>query len=299
MTNPGFRSGFITIAGAPNVGKSTLLNALIGEKVSIVTPKPQTTRNRILGIKSLPHAQLVFVDTPGIHQTKKKFNKMLVGIAESALKESDIVVVMVEASAPGPSETFSAMARALRETDAKSILAINKIDLVQKNALLPAIEKHTALMDFYEVIPLSAITGSGVSLLEACLLDCLPEGPQYFPETMYTDQPERFIVAEIIREKVFLQLRKEIPYSVAVEISHFKEREDGLIYIGASIWVERESQKGILVGKGGGMLKTIGSRARQDIERFLASKVYLDIWVTVKKNWTQRDNAVKESLRIN
>ena len=297
MTTSGFQSGFITIVGAPNVGKSTLLNALIGEKISIVTPKPQTTRNRILGIKNLPQAQLIFVDTPGIHQTKRKLNKVLVETAKAALRESDIVIVMVEATALEPSDAFAAIVQALRETKVKTVLVINKIDVVEKSVVLPVIEKHTKSLDFQEVIPVSALTGSGVDLLEACLVDYLPEGPRYFPESMYTDQPERFIVAEIIREKVFLQLRKEIPYSVAVEVSEFKERKDGVIYIGASIWVERESQKGILVGKGGGMLKTIGSRARQEMERFLGTKVYLDLWVTIKKNWTQHDAAIKESLR--
>ena len=298
MTTSEFRSGFITIVGAPNVGKSTLLNALIGEKVSIVTPKPQTTRNRILGIKNLANSQLIFVDTPGIHQSKKKLNRALVDTATAALKESDIVVAMVEATDPEPSDAFGTIVRVLRKTKAKTLLAINKIDLVEKHVLLPAIEKHTTSLDFQEVIPLSALTGSGVDLLETRLVDYLPEGPRYFPDTMYTDQPERFIVAEIIREKVFLQLRKEIPYSVSVEVSEFKERKDGMMYIGASIWVERQSQKGILVGKGGGMLKAIGSQARRDIERFLGGKVFLDLWVTVKKNWTQRDNAIKESLRF-
>ncbi len=293
----GFKSGFITIVGAPNVGKSTLLNALVGEKVSIVTPKPQTTRNRILGIKNLPQAQLIFVDTPGIHETQKRFNKIMVDTARAALKESDIVVVMAEATQPEPRDEFRYLARLLKGINATAFFALNKIDLVEKTALLALIERYATSGSFREIVPISARTGSGVTLLEKCLIHCLPEGPQYFPETMYTDQSERFIVAEIIREKAFLLLHKEIPYSVAVAVSEFKERKDGMIFISASIWVEKHSQKGIVVGKGGGMLRTIGSRAREEIERILNAKVYLDLWVTVKKNWTQQDGAIKESLR--
>nr|MBP7322302.1 GTPase Era [Deltaproteobacteria bacterium] len=296
MMEPTFKSGFIALVGPPNVGKSTLINALVGEKVSIVTPKPQTTRNRILGIKNRPDAQLIFVDTPGIHKTAKKFNKLIVETARSALKQSDIIVLMVDARESEPTEEFYYVIQNLHEVKVPVFLVINKIDLVEKEILLPLIDRHSRLFPFRECIPVSSLTGSGLDRLETCLAESLPQGPHYFPESMYTDQPERFIVAEILREKIFLLLAREIPYSVAVEVAEFTEREDGIILIRTSVWVEKQSQKGILVGKGGRMLKEIGMRARADIERLLNAKVYLDIWVTVKENWTKQDSAIRKSL---
>ena len=291
-----FKSGFIAIIGPPNVGKSTLINTIVGEKVSIVTPKPQTTRNRILGIKNLPQAQLIFVDTPGIHLAQKKFNVYLVEIARAAFKECDIILVMIEAPKPLVGEEFDYVRKSLNNIEKPVFLLINKIDLIEKTELLPLIDEYRTLFPFQEIIPISALNGSGVDQLEETLLNYLPEGPRFFPEDMYTDQTERFLVAEIIREKIFILLRKELPYSVAVEINEFKERNDGLVFIRASIWVEKQSQKGIVIGNQGRMLKEIGKRAREEIERVLNKKVYLDLWVTVKKRWTLNDAAIKQSL---
>jgi GTPase len=291
-----FKAGFIGIIGPPNVGKSTLINTLIGEKISIVTPKPQTTRNRILGIKNLPDAQLIFVDTPGIHHTRKKFNRQLVQAAQAAFRESDLVLVMVEATQAMPEDEFLLVVQCLKDFEKPVFLSINKIDLIEKQALLPFIDVYKETFPFREIIPLSALRGSGVEELEKILLRYLPEGPKYYPEDLFTDQTERFMVAEIIREKIFVLLQQEIPYSIAVAIEEFKERKPGVIFIRATIWVERLSQKGMLIGKEGKMLKEIGKRARKEIENLLQTKVYLELWVTVKKNWTQQEASIRQSL---
>ena len=291
-----FKAGFIGIIGPPNVGKSTLLNTLIGEKISIVTPKPQTTRNRILGIKNLPDAQLIFVDTPGIHHTRKKFNRHLVRAAQAAFRESDLVLVMVEATQAMPEDEFLFVVQCLKNFEKPVFLLINKIDLVEKHALLPFIDAYQETFPFREIIPLSALHGSGVDQLEIFLLRYLPEGPKYYPGDLFTDQTEKFMVAEIIREKIFVLLQQEIPYSIAVAIEEFNERKPGIIFIRATIWVEKLSQKGILIGKDGKMLKEIGKRARKEIENLLQTKVYLELWVTVKKNWTQKEARIKQSL---
>ncbi|HPD61234.1 MAG TPA: GTPase Era [Thermodesulfobacteriota bacterium] len=295
MATP-FKVGFIGIIGPPNVGKSTLINTLIGEKISIVTPKPQTTRNRILGIKNLPDAQLIFVDTPGIHPTRKKFNRHLVQTAQAAFRESDLVLVMVEATQATPGNEFLFVVRCLKGFKKPVFLLINKIDLIEKQALLPFIDVYQAIFPFQEIIPLSALHGSGVDHLEKLLLHYLPEGPKYYPDDLYTDQTERFMVAEIIREKIFVLLQQEIPYSIAVAIEEFNERQPGMIFIRAAIWVEKLSQKGILIGKEGKMLREIGKRARKEIENLLQTKVYLELWVTVKKNWTCQEARIKQSL---
>jgi GTP-binding protein Era len=297
MTVP-FKAGFIGIIGPPNVGKSTLLNTLIGEKISIVSPKPQTTRNRILGIKNLPDAQLIFVDTPGIHHTRKKFNRHLVQAAQAAFRESDLVLVMVEATQTMPEDEFLFVVQCLKNFEKPVFLLINKIDLVKKHALLPFIDAYQETFPFREIIPLSALHGLGVAQLEIFLLRYLPEGPKYYPGDLFTDQTERFMVAEIIREKIFVLLQQEIPYSIAVAIEEFNERKPGIIFIRATIWVEKLSQKGILIGKDGKMLKEIGKRARKEIENLLQTKVYLELWVTVKKNWTQKEARIKQSLAL-
>ncbi|MCD6353597.1 MAG: GTPase Era [Proteobacteria bacterium] len=293
-----FKSGFIAIIGPPNVGKSTFINAVVGEKVSIVSPKPQTTRNRIIGIKTLSQGQLIFVDTPGTHRTRKRFNRHLVEIARSSFRESDAILVMVEASKSYIDKEFDYIRKGLQQTKNPVFLLINKVDLVKKEALLPLIEAYSSSYHFQEIFPVSALTGLGVDRIEQSLLDYLPEGPRYFPESMYTDLPERFLAGEIIREKIFFLIQKEVPYSITVEVDQFSEGDDGIIFIRASIWVEKKSQKGILIGKQGRMLKEIGTRARKEIEGFLNSKVYLELWVTVKRNWTLNEAAIRQSLAL-
>ena len=293
-----FKSGFIAIIGPPNVGKSTFINAVVGEKVSIVSPKPQTTRNRIIGIKTLSQGQLIFVDTPGTHLTRKRFNRHLVEIARASFRESDAILVMVEASKTYIDKEFDYIRKGLQQTKNPVLLLINKVDLVKKESLLPLIEAYSSSYHFQEIFPVSAFTGLGVDRVEQSLLDYLPEGPRYFPESMYTDLPERFLVGEIIREKIFFLLQKEVPYSIAVDVNQFSEGDDGIVFIRASIWVEKKSQKGILIGKQGRMLKEIGTRSRKEIEGFLNSKVYLELWVTVKRNWTLNEAAIRQSLAL-
>ena len=289
-----FRSGFVAIIGRPNVGKSTLLNRILGEKIVITSDKPQTTRNRIHGIHTLPDAQIVFMDTPGIHQARSSLNKYMVDTALSSLKGADAVLFLVEATSPAGNRE-SLILQNLTGVEVPVFLVINKIDLVPKESLLPLIDSYSKLHPFHEVIPLSAATGDGVEQLVKAVRETLPEGPRYFPDDILSDVPERFIVAEIIREKVFRLTRDEIPYSVAVVIDSFKEREDGsLISISATINVERDSQKGIIIGRKGEMLKRIGSQARQDIERLVAAKVFLELFVRVSRQWTENSRLLKE-----
>ena len=289
-----FRSGFVAIIGRPNVGKSTLLNRILGEKIVITSDKPQTTRNRIHGIHTLPDAQIVFIDTPGIHQARSSLNKYMVDTALSSLKGADAVLFLVEATSPAGNRE-SLILQNLTDVEVPVFLVINKIDLVPKESLLPLIDSYSRLHSFHGVIPLSAATGDGVEQLVKGVRDTLPEGPRYFPDDILSDVPERFIVAEIIREKVFRLTRDEIPYSVAVVIDSFKEREDGsLISISATINVERDSQKGIIIGRKGEMLKRIGSQARQDIERLVAAKVFLELFVRVSRQWTESSRMLKE-----
>jgi len=293
-----FKSGFIAIVGPPNVGKSTFINAVIGEKVSIVSPRPQTTRNRIVGIKTLSQGQLIFVDTPGTHRTRKRFNRQLVEIARSSFRESDVILVMVEASKPHIDQEFDYLKEELAQTKKPVLLLINKVDLVKKEVLLPLIDAYSGRYHFQEIFPVSSLSGFGVNGVEQSLLDYLPEGPRYFPENMYTDLPERFLAGEIIRERIFFLLQKEVPYSISVEVNQFREGDSGGVFIRASIWVEKNSQKGIIIGKQGRMLKEIGKRSRKEIERFLNRKVYLELWVTVKRNWTLNDAAIRQSLAL-
>ncbi len=289
-----FRSGFIAIIGRPNVGKSTFLNAILGEKVSIVSAKPQTTRNRIRGIKNLEDGQIVFIDTPGVHRARGALNRYMLREALSALKDVDGVLYMVEATRKADEGELFVIEN-LKTIKVPVILGINKIDLVKKESLLPLIDEYSKLFPFREIVPFSALTGDGLDRLMGVLSGVLPEGPRYFPEDMITDQPERFLVAEIIREKVFEFTRQEIPYSVAVVVEEFKEREEGgVLYISAVINVERDSQKGIIIGKGGSMLKRIGSSARKEVERILAAKVYLELYVRVKEKWTKDARALRE-----
>lgn len=289
-----FRSGFVSIIGRPNVGKSTLLNRILGEKIVITSDKPQTTRNRIQGIHTMPSAQIIFIDTPGIHQAKSMLNKYMVETALSSIKGVDAILFLVDATAP-VAKKESLILESLAGAEAPVILVINKIDLVAKEALLPLIDTYSRLRPFREVIPVSASTGDGVSHLVETVCSLLPEGPLYFPDDILSDVPERFIVAEIIREKVFRLTHDEVPYSVAVAIDSFKEKDDGsLISIAATINVERDSQKGIIIGRKGEMLKKIGSQARREVEELMGTKVFLELFVKVSRQWSENSRMLKE-----
>ncbi len=289
-----FRSGFISIIGPPNVGKSTLLNRILGTKITITSNRPQTTRNRILGIKNLENAQLIFFDTPGIYQSKSLFGKYMVDVALASCKDVDLILLMVEAGHSIGEEDHHVL-EFLSKLPFPVILLINKVDRVKRESLLPLIDAYSHLFEFSQLIPISALSGDGIDRLMGEILTVLPKGPQYFPEDMITDQPERFLVAEIIRETVIRNTYQEIPYAVAVSTEEFKEKADrNLIVIRAIIHVEKSSQKGIIIGKKGAALKKIGSDARKKIEDFLGAKVYLECWVNVEKNWSKSQTALKK-----
>lgn len=289
----GFKSGFISIIGRPNVGKSTLLNLLLGEKIAIVSDKPQTTRNRILGIKNHPAGQIIFLDTPGIHRAQSRLNRSMVKVALATYSEVDGVCFMIEADRSDNDENDFIL-ETLTKIEKPVLLVINKIDLVPKGDLLPIMERYSRLRSFEQIIPISALLGDGVETFVDELLKILPEGPRLFPEDMITDLPERFLVAELIREKVFQLTQEEIPYATAVVVEDFKQREEkNLIVIRATIQVERESQKGILIGKRGRMLKEIGRLAREEIEALLGARVFLELWVKEEKNWREDPRALR------
>jgi GTP-binding protein Era len=290
--NKAYYSGFVSIIGRPNVGKSTLLNALVGEKISIVSEKPQTTRNRVTGILTLPEAQVIFLDTPGLHRPKGRLNEYMVKVAKEACAEVDIVLFMAEAD-KNPGEAEGEIIEFLKGLRTKVFLVINKIDLVQRDALLPLIDKYSSMYDFAEIIPVSSLKGKNLPDLRKTIIDYLPEGPQYYPEDEMTEQPERFIAAEIIREKIFRMTKDEVPYSTAVLVEEMKEHGDK-IYTRADIYVEKDSHKGIIIGANGQMLKKIGQAARKDIERLLGSPIYLELWVKVKKDWREKPGALRE-----
>lgn len=294
MADTPFRSGFVSIIGRPNVGKSTLLNRILGEKIVITSDKPQTTRNRIQGIHNVPGAQIVFIDTPGIHQARSRLNKYMVEVALSAIREVDLILFLVEANQK-PGEQEQEIIDVLAGATAPVFLVINKVDLTEKGRVLERIAAYKDRFPFREIVPVSAGTGDGVEHLVELVRKALPEGPVYFPDDILTDVPERFIAAEIIREKVFRMTCDEVPYATAVEVDSFKEREDGgLVSISATITVERDSQKGIIIGKKGAMLKKIGSSARNEIEKLLNTKVYLELFVRVRKDWSEDERMLKE-----
>ncbi|WP_018247785.1 GTPase Era [Orenia marismortui] len=288
----GFKSGFITVVGQPNVGKSTLVNNLIGEKINITSRKAQTTRNKIQCILTLDDAQMVFIDTPGIHRPKDKMGKYLNEVAYNSLKEIDLVLFMVDASYK-PNNQDKTVARQLSSLKQPVLLVLNKTDKVKKKDLFQRIKDYQRLGDFDELITISAINKTNLDDLVEIMTGYLPEGPKYYPDNMITDQIEQFIISELIREKILKFTHQEVPHSVAVEIMSFKERTDkDLVEIGANIYVERKSQKGILIGKGGSMLKRIGKSAREDIEKLLDTQIFLDLWVKVKDDWRDKEDAL-------
>ena len=282
------KSGIITLCGRPNVGKSTLINTLVGEKVAIVTNKPQTTRNRICGILTRGESQFVFVDTPGLHKARTRLGDYMVNVVRESVADVDAVALLVE-PIPNIGEQEAQLIARVKTLGCPAVLVINKGDtLERKDKLLEVIQLYSQEHDFQAVVPISAKTGEGVEELLGVLEGFLPDGPQLFPEDMTSDQPERQMMGEILREKLLLSLDKEIPHGTAVEITRFVEREDEVIEVEATIYCEKNSHKGIIIGKGGAMLKKISTLARQDMERFMGTKVYLQTWVKVKENW--RDN---------
>ncbi|MCL2048891.1 MAG: GTPase Era [Defluviitaleaceae bacterium] len=290
-----FRSGFVTLIGRPNVGKSTLMNYFIGEKISIVSNKPQTTRNKIRSILTGEGYQIVFIDTPGIHVPTTRLGSFMVKSANNALNEADAVIYMVE-----PREKIhegdAAILKTLTGVKSPVFLAINKVDTVDKPVLLKIMSQYSAAYNFAEIVPLSALTGENVQALLQNIQKILPEGPMYFPEDQITDQPERQIAAEIIREKALMYLQEEIPHGLAVEITAMRARTgeaDSIVDVGATIFCEKDSHKAIIIGKSGAMLKKIGTAARRDIQLLLGSPIYLDMWVKVKKNWRDNDFLLK------
>jgi len=288
-----FKSGFIAIAGSPNVGKSTLLNRMLGEKISITSKKPQTTRNRILGILHRPSAQLIFIDTPGVHRASSSFNLRIVDAALSALSDADLILLVADATVSDQAAEQFLLDR-LKNHQRPVVLALNKIDLLHKSDLLGIIDRWSALYRFEALVPISARTGIQVEPLTDTIEQLMPEGPPYFAQDELTDQPERSIAAEMIREKVFRLTGQEIPYATAVVVDAFSEAGDGrLVRIEATIHVERDSQKGIIIGRRGQKLKQIGEAARKEIERMVGTRVYLKLFVRVQKNWSKDPKALR------
>ena len=281
------KTAMITIAGRPNVGKSTLTNALVGEKIAIVSSKPQTTRNRIYGVVNKDDTQYIFLDTPGLHKARTRLGDYMVKVVKESVADVDAVCLLVEpiAKIGTPEQT---LIDRLKEEKMPSVLVINKIDTIEKEALLEVMAVYSAAHEFDAIIPISAERKDGIEILMEQLSKYATDGPQLFPDGMTTDQPEKQVVAEIVREKLLRNLDKEIPHGTAIEVTRFSERENGIIDLDVTIYCEKSSHKGIIIGKGGAMLKRISTHAREDIERFMGTKVYMETWVKVKENW--RDN---------
>lgn len=289
-----FRSGIVSLVGRPNVGKSTLLNRILQQKIAIISSTPQTTRHRILGVRTLPEAQLVILDTPGIHKPKFKLNRRMVQMALESMQGADLILFLVEATGPpGPGDRY--VIQAIKKTRLPAILVINKMDLIKKQELLPLMDLYRKEHDFAELIPISALTGENVDRLIENAIKYLPEGGPLYPEDTLTDQPIRALAAEVIREKLLQKTREELPYAIAVVLDEFREDEEkGLIMIKATILVERDSQKRIVIGEGGRLLKEVGQEARMELEKMLGRKIYLELWVKVKRNWRQDERILKE-----
>ncbi|GIM44751.1 GTPase Era [Collibacillus ludicampi] len=293
MAQKNHKSGFVAIIGRPNVGKSTLLNHMVGQKVAIMSDKPQTTRNRIRGVMTLEDMQVIFLDTPGIHKPRHKLGDYMVRTSINTLKEVDLIFFVVDATEEkGAGDQF--IIENLQGIKTPVFLLINKVDAIHPDKILETIATYKDDFPFAEIVPVSALQGQNIERLVQLLHQYLPEGPQYYPPDQVTDHPERFIVAELIREKVLHLTREEVPHSVAVAVEQMESREDkDLLYIHAVIFTERESQKGILIGKQGGMLKEVGRLARADIQKLFGSKVYLELWVKVKKDWRNREHLLR------
>jgi GTP-binding protein Era len=288
-----FRSGFVAIVGRPNVGKSTLMNRVIGQKIAIMSDKPQTTRNKIHGVYTSDDMQIVFLDTPGIHKPQSKLGNYMLQTAASALQEVEAVLFLVDASEGlGGGDRF--IIEQLQKVQTPVFLIMNKIDKIEPEALLPLIVQYKDLYKFAEIIPISALQGNNVEALMEQLSRYLPEGPQYYPADQITDHPEQFVCAELIREKILHLTREEVPHSIAVTIEDMRVQDNGVVYIGAVIFVERDSQKGIIIGKRGQLLKEVGKLARADIEALLGSRIYLELWVKVKKDWRNQERVLKD-----
>ncbi|WML35612.1 GTPase Era [Clostridium sp. OS1-26] len=288
-----FKSGFVTIIGRPNVGKSTLLNTIMGEKLSIVSCKPQTTRNNIQTILTEENFQVVFVDTPGIHKPKHKLGEYMVKIAQDSIKEVDLILFLTNPEKEvGKGDLY--ILEQLKDCNVPVFLVLNKIDENPAEKVAETLKNYSDVFDFKEIIPISALNGKNVDKLKKLMVEYIPEGPKYYPEDMITDQQERFIVAETIREKALRLLSQEVPHGIAVDVMTMKKDEKGIYHIEATILCEKDSHKGIIIGKNGAMLKKISTYARQDIEKFLVSKVYLELWVKVKKEWRDSMNILKE-----
>jgi GTP-binding protein Era len=292
MTKKGFKSGFVAIIGRPNVGKSTLMNQVIGQKIAIMSDKPQTTRNKIHGVYTTDDMQIVFLDTPGIHKPNSKLGNYMMKAAESALKEVDAVLFLTDVTEElGGGDRY--IIERLKSIDTPVFLVLNKIDKIHPDAMLPVIDKWRKLHNFTEIVPVSALQGNNVNALLEQVSRYLGEGPMYYPADQITDHPEQFVCAELIREKILQMTREEIPHSIAVEIESMSKEDNGLVNIGAVIYVERDSQKGIIIGKSGALLKEIGKQARIDMERLLGSKIFLELWVKVNKDWRNRESVLK------
>ncbi|MDS9471034.1 GTPase Era [Sporosarcina pasteurii] len=292
--NKVFKSGFISIIGRPNVGKSTFLNRVVGQKIAIMSDKPQTTRNKVQGVVTTDDAQMIYIDTPGIHKPKHRLGDFMVKVARNTLSEVDVIMFMVNAEQKiGPGDRF--IMEMLKNTETPVFLIINKIDLVHPDDLLETIVSYTSEYEFVEIVPISALNGNNTDKLLETLKAYLPEGPKYYPDEQITDHPERFIISEFIREKVLHLTREEIPHSVAVVIEQIeREKDRDIVNVMATIVVDRDSQKGIVIGKKGALLKEIGTKARKDIEMLLGSRVFLELWVKVQKDWRNRPTRLKE-----
>ncbi|MET0959275.1 MAG: GTPase Era [Psychrobacillus psychrotolerans] len=296
QNNENYKSGFISIIGRPNVGKSTFLNRVIGQKIAIMSDKPQTTRNKVQGVLTLENSQMIFIDTPGIHIPKHKLGDFMLKVAKNTLREVDVIIFMVNAVEPrGKIDEY--IMEMLENNETPVFLVINKIDQVHPEKLVDIIESYTKKYNFAEVLPISALQGNNVEKLLETIQSYLPQGPQYYPADQVTDHPERFIISELIREKVLHLTREEIPHSIAVVIDKIKKEEDtekDMIRVSATIIVERDSQKGIVIGKKGTLLKEVGTRARKDIEMLLGTNVYLELWVKVQKDWRNKSAHLKD-----